>query len=340
MPASNLNIGALSVGLAALGTVLGAFAVSNDIGRALHHQPELIGTSLVLVVSGAALLALAGLPLTSGLPEQFFSAAGLLFTLCGLLVGIAGAVRDVDRLHSPAITAKVTAGSSLHGQVKVANLTGERRLAIVVEGLKRPDSRGRYRLSTIQRTYVGADDDNKVDHTIDIDIPAGVFERAQIRSWPVKKGDVATDRSIPRQRRRPCVVDTEKTACIDVRLGPIPTSPEVTLDWTGAGTAKERLKLHVKASNAPARPRDDQPKRVAVRVKAKKGSKRELIYRALLRPGPGGKVNETVMLPVTSAFGRVCAEASFVVGVRDYPPVRCPLDTVKPGRAAVEIRSP
>jgi hypothetical protein len=350
-----LNIGALTLGVATLIGVLGTFTLTGTVGRVFRNDPEDLRASLVLLLIGAAFLAAAGLPATDGITERicYFSGAGL--TLAGLLLGVAAGADSVDDVERPAIAAQlVDDGLRLKGNVKVGNMSSDASMAVLVDGLQVNPQGVVVAHATIHKAYVGPDSDGKIDLPIDVRLPAGAYDEVGVKAW------TSTERDRGDPPVRPCSEHSQSdvgTGCVRLPLPPVPTSPQLTMQWRGQGQTERQLRIVVTAENAPTRlfaregcgangDMSDCPvsegssARVAIRVKAnRRGSDPRVLYRSLLRPDGRGDLHEVVLVPVRRRMGRVCAEAAFVVGdTVDLAETECPFTKLQPGHVAVELR--
>ena len=288
---SRLNLTALGVGAAGLTTVIAGLSTTGTIGRVIRNDPEVLAVALMLVLFGAAALAAAGLPLTSGYTEAVFSIIGLELTVAGLILGaLAGALTAEQHPEEPSVTAKLTqADRHLTGTVKAGTLTAKSRVVVIVDGLRVVGEKGsRYRVNTLMQTYAGPDGEGNVNVPIDLTVPAGRFDAIGINSWtepdPLREDDDAAATATPTstatstststsgttqeddgerpENERSCRYDrrvsTDPTArararigCLILPLSPVPRRPRVTISWMGAGDEAARVEVSVLARNAP-----------------------------------------------------------------------------------------
>jgi hypothetical protein len=356
-PVGRVNVGALTLGVGTLITLLGTFTLTGAVGRVLRNDPEQLRTALVLLLLGAAFLAAAGLPLTHGLVESTCSLAGLVLTFVGLLLGVLAGARSPTYTERPAINAHLAQdGLQLEGSVKVANLPSTKRLVVIVDGL-RSEAGGRLQPTTIHRAYVGPDSEGEVDVPLTLRVPGGTYDSLGVRAWtsgvkPSDSGDDAGHRCGESDTNGP---DDVGTGCIVVPLPPVATSPHLTMAWAGKGQNARQLEIAISSDNAPIRrfvsegckegslppvcpPTEGGSARVGISVRAVRRGDSRLLYRALLRPDGRGDLDEVVRVPIRRRMGRICAVAAFVYGHGGFPKSTCPVGGHKPGRTAVELR--
>jgi hypothetical protein len=322
----SLNIGALTVGVTGLVTVVGGLSLTGDAGRVIRDEPEAIGVALALVLVGAVFLAGAGLTATKGITENVLSVLGLELILGGLLVGALTAADTAGRREAPAISAKlVDFGHRLTGKVTAANMGSDGRLVVFVDGLNWGNKK--FTHTPLERAYIGADGDGKVDMPIDTRIAAGRFDAVAVSGWTTEaKRSTEHDLDKPASTAgEPC--GARARGCVIIPLAPVPKRPRVTASWSGKGSEADRLDVHVVAPNTPSSYYRDnggaEQRRVALVVKGRTGSGPVRIYAAALPPAAHGRVDVTIHVPVPPGLDEVCVGAAVIAEGLPLPTIPC-----------------
>jgi hypothetical protein len=128
--------GSLTLGVAALFGVLATVTLGGIVGRVLRNAPDDFVLALVLLLTGAAAFAAAGLTLSTGLAQSLLAAAGLLLSLVGMIIGLVVAFRTADDVERPSVSASLSEdGARVKGKATAANMSSDTRLVLLVDGL-------------------------------------------------------------------------------------------------------------------------------------------------------------------------------------------------------------
>lgn len=371
-----LNLTALGVGAAGLTAVIAGLSTTGTMGRVIRNDPDALAIALVLVIAGAAAFAAAGLPLTHGFGEVVFSVLGLELTLAGLVIGAITGVRTAgEHPEQPTITASFpSAGMHLTGTAKAGDLTVDRRVVVLVEGLRVTSNGERYQPTTLLQTYAGPDGEGSVSVALDLHVPAGRFDAVGINSWTEhvptpggKEDDAAAtnDRSCNYDRRvsaAPSERAKTKIGCLVLPVSPVPRRPRLVLSWPGEGPASDRVEVRVAARNSPVplfaaeiacsaldlkvegkkeprcQQRHERGAGVALVVLGDPPRKGRVLYRTILQPNRDGYLNETIQVLLPPKVRIVCAAAKFVRDDGGYPSPLCPATTIRADRSVAEAR--
>jgi hypothetical protein len=284
------NLQSLTIGVASLVAVFGAFTLTGAAGRVLRNEPDKFRLAVIFVLVGTAFLVISALPNTSGLVDLVCALAGIGLSFVGLLVGTWAAAASAKKLERPALSAQlVDEGLHLKGTAKVESRSSDTRVVLLVEGLvtSAEDPRFFATPTTLEQIYAGPDGDGKVVVPIDLVVPSGRFEAVGVRSWTERdplpdpddhasessgKADAAEssgkdDAAESLGKDVPCaryprkvsgnnsdqqgLVHDAGTGCLTLALPPIPERPQMAMSWQGMGNNAERVQIDVNTKNAP-----------------------------------------------------------------------------------------
>jgi hypothetical protein len=170
---ANLDFKALTAGVTALFTAVGALTATGVVARLERNEPEALIAAVVLVLLGGAMLVVAGLPVTAGHSQLFATLVGSGLTIIGIGIALVAGIKDAGHSGRPRLRATVDAkGSVVKGRVEAGNLEWNRRLGVLVEGLKPADD-GSWDVATLAQYYVGPDGDGDVSLPISAIVPQG-----------------------------------------------------------------------------------------------------------------------------------------------------------------------
>jgi hypothetical protein len=326
-----------ALGLAATGvvTVVGGLSISGTVGRVLRNEPKAMAWALVVVLVGAALLGIAGLPATRKKTEIYLSIIGLELTAVGLIMAAVTGIGTAGDSERPLVSAEVSeAGRHLKGKVTAANLPSDAHFVAVVAGIGANAS-----VEPFQRVDTGPDSEGKVELPLNVRIPAGQFTGVRVAAGDTD--DEATADVVAR-----CGDDgatDDATGCVDLPLAPIPGGPSVSAGWVGEKREADRVEVHLTSSNAPAVAAEGGGvPRIALVVKSRGGGgPYEPIYRGLFRPDGEGKVDTKFQVPVRERARRICVGATMTgagpttIACRGKKP-----ETQRAGQTVVHLRRP
>ena len=343
----NVNVSALAAGVTSLFGVIAALTATGALGRLERNEPDALTAAVLIVLLGAVMLVIAGLPVTTGRSELFATLVGTGLTVLGLGWAIAASIEVAGQTERPEIHMAVDPKASLvKGTIKVGNMASDERFAVLVEGLNPSASDDRaWDIATLAQYYVGPDGDGKVNLPVEVLVPDGTYEAVGIRAW---SGDSTRCRTYPRRgadedfkeqvagARAGCVV-LPLTAKEEPAAEPsgAAAKPKVTVAWIGNRVSATRARVTVTAAGAG--------KRVALLVAGRRRGTTRQLLRSVNRVGTDGTYRSAVAVRIGRGFTRLCARAD-LLDKGQRAPVRlrrCPLPkSPRRGTAASELSRP
>jgi hypothetical protein len=342
----NVNVSALAAGVTSLFGVIGALTATGALGRLERNEPDALTAAVLVVLLGAVMLVIAGLPVTRGRSELFATLVGTGLTVVGLGWAIAASVGVASQTERPEIHMAVDAKNSLvKGTIKVGNLASDQRFAVLVEGLNPNEGDDRaWDIATLAQFYVGPDGDGKVNLPVKVIVPADTYASVGIRAWsgetkcrsyPRRGADEEFREQIAGAKAGCVVLPLPAKAPAGAEASGAAAKPKVTLAWVGNRVRATRARLTVTAAGAG--------KRVALLVAGRRGNRTRQLLRTVNRIGTDGKYSSAVAVRVRPGFTRLCARADLLDGGQRAPVRlrRCPLPkSPRLGTAASELSRP
>lgn len=210
-PKADVNVTALLAGVATLLVTLGGITATGLIGRLLRNEPGAAVAAFTLLLVGGLMYVFGGLPVTRGRSERTATVLASCLTVIGLGVALVASVRTFDQRGAPQVeikfaesgtaapgTAKAAepekakaagaaaaeSGTAVSGKVKVANLSSDRSLTVLVEGLTAGATTSEpWGVTTLAQYYVGPSSGGGVKLPIDVPIPPKTYDAVGIKAW-------------------------------------------------------------------------------------------------------------------------------------------------------------
>jgi hypothetical protein len=330
-----VNLPALATGVTTLLGAVGALTATGVLGRLERNEPRALTAAVIVVLLGAVMFVIAGLPVTTGRSEIFATLVGTGLTVVGIGWAMAAGILTAGHRERPEMEMALDAeGTLLEGKVEAANLASRRRLVVLVEGLTRNGEATYWDVFTLAQYYVGPDGDGKIDMTVKVVIPPDEFDSVGVKAWTDDEPD-SCDNGYPR-RLVGSTADKAGTGCVVLPLpkkqeAAEPAAPKVALTWVGERRTRARLRV-TKA---------DSTGQLLVLAAGRRGGRVRQLLRTLTTPPGSGAYRAT--LRVDAGFTRICARA-LIIGAKGAAPKRldqCPLArALTTGAAGAELRRP
>jgi hypothetical protein len=308
----NVNATALVLGVTTLFTAVGGLSATGALGRLERNEPEALAAAIVLVLLGAGMLVLAGIPVTSGWLETLAILLGAGLTVIGLGWALIASVRTASQHETPAIDVSVSDDAKkVAGTVTVGNLHSEQQFTVLVEGLKvndDDDTSKKWDVFTIGQYYVGPDGDGSVKLPVSVLVSATAgYDAIGVKAY-VDDSDTCGKypRRVAGEQFKLQVEDAGRGCVVMPYPKPepktTPTPPTVKLAWVGppATTTRVRLRASTKTAGGIV---------LLVANERRAGRTRELMR--TVHTAPGGSF-ATANLRVQPDSRRVCAVAVYV----------------------------
>ena len=238
--------GFLLAAIPALGAVLTGLAITGDlVGRMARDHPVASFGAFAFAVLAIFAGGVAAFALAEGSPaERVLIYGGLGLVAASLLCGVYAGVRTWGDREQPSITLTPKPGNRVAVNVRGSGLHSGDHIVVEVEQLlRREDESGRLEWKPGQPIYgasLGPDSQGRIDHAVDIPIPAGDYDDLGARAWV---GD----------EPKPCYARGNTTGCVRVHVPRPQEQPQLAVSWETFVRAP-RLLVHLSARNLPERP--------------------------------------------------------------------------------------
>jgi hypothetical protein len=228
----------------------------------------------------------------------------------GILLGILAVAFTYGDTEKPTVTAEIEPGLVVKGNVHVAGLSSDEKLAVQVRGFRRKVTQltageSPWEGFTVYEASFGPNADGVVEHPIHIALAPGTYELVTVRANVGDEYDLCP----PYDVRTPTedVSESEdwkrrialKTGCLLLTLPRLDLVPRIRADWKRSG-GQSTLAVLVRSGNAPHR--------VIVHVVA---FPQRRLATALLMPDATGGIDEAMKFGVPKGVKRVCAIAQW-----------------------------
>jgi hypothetical protein len=281
----------LLAALPALGALLTALAITGDlVGRMARNHPwaafAAFGSAALAVFLGAV----AAFALRAGsAAERRVLYIGLVVLGGGLVATVYAGVRTWGDRPQPSITITPKRGALVTVSVHASGLRSRDHLVVRVEQLSRAGVPGQ----ELYGASLGPDAAGNVAESVDVPLPAGVFDDIGARAWI---GAEPKD----------CYRDETSTGCVRVHVPRAQERPQLAVDWETFVRAP-RILIRLKAHNLSPRPSRSMTLRV---YGVAAGTQPRVLAEWSLAPDVDGSFDRRLSVVVGHAFSDVCIVAS------------------------------
>lgn len=321
-----------AAGATTLLTVLGGLAVTGALERLQRNDPNVMTMALTCVIVAGTLWVFASIARSGSPHEKTFKVVGAGFLAAGLVVGAIGVVHTHSTSERPSIGVSLKEGMRIDGTIKVAGLTSDERLRVIVDGLVGADhdDDGAPRAWKPYRIYnitVGPDADGVARLPLNVPVAPGTYDAAAVRAWT---GDEFTACEYDENLGASATGRRKlETGCLLFVLPRRAPTPQIGAVWE---LTKRRPVLAVRVSS------ENAPHRASLYVLAISGNRRLVLGQSLLMPDASGRIDAVVRASVPPGVRRVCAVARWFAPTRRLVP-GCP-PTHRRRTAVVSLRVP